>query len=76
MTPLAHSKRQGKPEDRTLWREIIDFQTEATVIDISRIQPGTTWLPQKSLPEVQLYEREKRANALLRRVERRTRQIK
>lgn len=76
MTPLAPSKRQGKPDDRALWREMVDFQTEATVIDISRIRPGTTWLPQKSLPEIQLYEREKRANALRRRVERRTRQIK
>ena len=74
MTPLP--KRNGKPDDRCLWREMIDFQTEATVIDISRIRPGTAWLPQKSLPEIQLYEREKRGNALRRRVERRTREIR
>jgi hypothetical protein len=75
MTPIAPSKRRRVPGDKALWCEMIDFQTDATIIDISRIRPGTAWLPQKSLPEIQLFEREKKGNALRRRAERRTRQI-
>lgn len=75
MTPFTRSKGPRDLNDKALWREMIDFQTDATVIDISRIRPGTAWLPQKTLPEIQLYEREKRGKALRRRAERRTRQL-
>lgn len=75
MTPMAPSKRRRIPEDKALWSEMLDFQADATIIDISKIRPGTAWLPQKSLPEIQLFEREKKGKALRRRAERRTRQI-
>ncbi|KAJ9107379.1 hypothetical protein QFC21_000829 [Naganishia friedmannii] len=55
--------------ERILWREIASFQSGATIIDISQVKPGKAWQPMKSLPEIQLYERDKRAKNLRRKAD-------
>lgn len=76
LTPVARSRATRDVNDKALWREMMDFQTAATVIDISKVKPGTSWIPMKCLPEVQLYEQETRGNRLRRQAEQRTRQLR
>ncbi|KAJ9104313.1 hypothetical protein QFC19_003953 [Naganishia cerealis] len=69
-TPLGKLPKTTQMEEKVLWREMASFQSCATIIDVSQVKPGKTWQPMKTLPEIQLYEREKRAKLLRKRAER------
>ncbi|KAJ9123331.1 hypothetical protein QFC22_001530 [Naganishia vaughanmartiniae] len=68
-TPTGRTPITDRAEDKLLWREMVSFQSGATIIDVSQVKPGKAWQPMKSLPEIQLYERDKRAKCLRKRAE-------
>jgi dynactin 1 len=64
--PTQQSSTGIHTNDKVLWREMASFQSGATIVDISQVKPGKAWQPMKSLPEIQLYQRDKRAQSLRR----------
>lgn len=44
-------------QKKHLWRELATLQATASVIDITQVKPGRGWQPLRRLPEVQMSEK-------------------
>lgn len=55
--PGSHFQRPTTVQKKHLWRELATLQATASVIDITQVKPGRGWQPLRRLPEVQMSEK-------------------